>query len=524
MKKKYILSLFFALAVAGCKKNLDQSVNPNQPSVASPQNVLSGALTVTAVRTEIDYNTFGIWLGYYAPSGNFTTSTVTLNYSVTTSSLTNYFNNLYGNLANYNYLITKAGSDPTLANFGAISKIMSAYDYQMLVDNFNDVPYSQALNSNTYLFPAYDKGQAIYNALMTQLDAAIATINTSPGAVLPGSSDVIFGSNTGTEMANWKKFANTLKLRIALRQSNIAANKAGLVTELSTTSAEGYLNDVVFAQVQPGYLNSDANNGQQNPYYKQYGVTAAGALTTGNQTTRGNNFFIGLLNAKNDLRLARFYAPVGAVVVGNTLGSANTLTNTFTSPLGPGILSITGPAPIISGSDACFLLADAIVEGYIPGTVDGVAAGTAQDYYQRGITASFVALGLTAAQATTYYNQPIVDVNWTASVASTTTNPYGTRVKAILTQKYIALFGYEILESYNEYRRTGLPNLSGARSQNSGAVGNGNALQPVLNRVPYPNTEYSTNAAAVNAEPAVDIFNSTIFWALPAPYAAPYNN
>lgn len=528
MKKTYILTtLFFALAIGGCKKQLDQSVNPNAPSVAAPATILSGAEEVTAVRVEGDYTTFGIWLGYYAPSGNFVPVSNTETYTITTASQQT-FNSLYSNLANYNFLITKAASDPTLNNFAAISKIMMAFDYQTLVDTYNDVPYSQALNSAAYLFPAYDQGPAIYADLELKLDDAIALINSSTSATSPGASDIIFGGN----MTKWKKFANTLKLRIAIRQSNITANKPGLITELAKTSAEGYLDDATFVQTQPGYLASDANGGQQNPYYKTFGFSAAGAEQGGHAQDRANTFFINFLTSRgNDtVRLKQIYAPVYSVtessanaikyasnpsatppppnnaahILGNIFGNdATNTTNANTSALGPGIIpGPTAPATIMGGAEACYLLSEGIVSGLIPGTLTG-GAGTAQDYYQRGIAANFVALGSTAALATTYYSQPIVDVNWVASLANLQ--------RAIITQKYIALFGFNIFEAYNEYRRTGYPDLSGARSTTSGALTP--AGVPVPYRIYFPNTEFTSNAAAVNAEPAVNPYVTKIFWA-----------
>jgi hypothetical protein len=559
MKKTYILStiILLAIAIAGCKKGfLSQEVNPNTPIASTPQFTLSGAQGTTASFLNTGFTTFGIWLGYYAPSGNYTISSTTEQYNITTSTF-NYFSSLYPNITNYTLLVTQAAANPALSYFGAIGKIMIAMDYQELVDEYNDVPYTQAEKGFSVLFPAYDSGQnVIYPDLLKQLDAAIAMINANPTATNPGTSDIIFGGN----MTSWKKFANTLKLRIAIRQSNIAATKGALVTELGTTALEGYLDDKTFAYAQPGYLASDANNGQQSPYWKTYGFNSAGVEASGHATNRANAFFITFLqnHGADTLRAKQFYAPVNTLaestaalknkvnpvtppndmthIIGNPFGNDNAYnTNTNTSPIGPGILiSPTMPAAVITGPEACFLLSEGVLEGYL---TPAQAGSTAKDYYQRGITASFVALGLTAAQANTYYSQAVVDVNWDTSAAAAApvagtiagTSPYGgvngsapagtALLRAIMTQKYIALFGYSVGEVYNEYRRTGLPDITApsaapagsltARTQTSGAKGKG----AVLNRVYFPSSETTTNAAAVAAEPAVDPFVSLIFWA-----------
>jgi len=529
MKKIYLLTTIaiFALAVAGCKKGfLSQENNPNAPStnLASPQNVLSGAEEVTATyEAGSQYLYCEYWVGYFAPSGSYVPSTAYTTYNFTNTSFSAF--GIYSNISNYNFLLTQAAANPAYANFGAIAKIMIAYDYQMLVDNYGDVPYSQALNSSKYLFPAYDKGQAIYDDLLKQLDAAIATIAASSGATNPGSSDIIFGGN----MNNWKKFANTLKLRIAVRQSNLTANFASLHTELDQNTAN-YLDDTQGAYAQPGYINNDANGGQQNPFWKLWGTTAAGATEPYQLQTVANQFFVNFLVNLNDTsRLKRFYAPTAlktdpagsvhpnnvAHIVGNVLGAETTnQTNALTSAIGPGMIqSPTQPMPIIQGAEACFLLSEAIADGLITGTVSG-GAGTAQDYYQRGIVSSFNVLGTPAnstgtatQQAVAYYSQP--SVAWP-------TSSFAAQQKAIITQKYIANFGYGAFESFNEYRRTGYPLLNQqpgvngqtARSVEPGALGTG----PVVSRIFFPSTEFNTNAAAVGAEPAVNVFGSLIFW------------
>jgi hypothetical protein len=375
-----------------------------------------------------------------------------------------------------------------------------------LVDNYGNVPYTQALNSAQYLFPAYDSGSSIYDDLLKQLDAAIALAGT--GSVNPGSADIIFAGN----MTNWKKFANTLKLKIAIRQFDYTigtptpkATKLGknsaLLTSISSTASVGYLDDNTFAVANPGYQVSDSNGGQQSPFWSNYGYTAAGGEESGHAYYRANTFEVALLKGFSDPRLTQIFAPVtGTTVTGIPLGGNNgALTNAVVSSIGPGLdISPTMSAVVLSGSEACFLLSEGVLDGL-------VTSGTAQDYYQRGITASFVALQVpnASASAAAYYTQPTANVSWTASSAN--------YLLAIITQKYIALSGYGWFEIYNEWRRTTYPNLSGARSIKSGALTAPGVPAPY--RIFYPSTEYSQNPNAVGAQPAVDPFSTKIFWA-----------
>ena len=127
---------------------------------------------------------------------------------------------------------------------------MTVFDYQQLVDNYNNVPYSQALQGTKKSNPAYDNGSAIYDDLLKQLDAAIALIQGAPTTdANPGVADIMYGGN----MTNWLKFANTLKLRLALRQSNVAAKTAALKAAVAATASLGYIDASISALVNPGY-------------------------------------------------------------------------------------------------------------------------------------------------------------------------------------------------------------------------------------------------------------------------------
>jgi len=511
MKKIYILTtLFFAIGISGCKKDfLSQEVNPNLPSVASPQNLLSAAENTTAgIITGGNYSYLGVWLGQVCPSGNYVPSAVLETYNFTNTSF-QVFSPLYLNLTNYNALIAETGS-PSLAYFTAIAQIMSVYDYEELVDNYGNVPYSQALNSNTYLFPAYDDASTIYDSLLAKLDGAITLAQTA-GATSPGTSDIVFGGN----MTKWIKFANTLKLRLAIRQwTKITSKQAALKADLATTASLGYLDDGTFATANPGYANIDANGGQQSPFYLNFGYSAAGAESSGHAYYRANKYEVNLLSNNNDPRLSRVFAAgasAGTTINGLVLGNdSSNPTNATAGAFGPGLLvSPTMPAVLLSGSEACFLLSEGVLDGIVAGTTASGANGTttvgAQYYYEHGITASFTAMGVpsAAAAALTYYSQSLSNINWTFSNGS-----FAAEQQAIITQKYIALSGYGWFEIYNEYRRTGYPNNM-PRSTAAGALGTG----PVPSRIYYPSTEFTNNLASVSAQPAVNVFTSKIFWA-----------
>jgi hypothetical protein len=419
-------------------------------------------------------------------------------YQITNTTFVNSWTDWYSTLTNLNNLQKTASADPSLANYQAIAMIMKAYGFQHLVDDYNDVPYTQAFQPSTILFPAYDKASDIYEDLGKQLDAAIALINSKAAtAASPGTADIVFKGN----MTSWKKFANSIKLRLAIRVSTKSPSDP-LITDLASTASEGYLDGATEARANPGYSNAA---GKQNPFYAGYGKDPNGNEASNSVYYRANAFAINLLQTTHDPRLATEYSltlPVGAaptdpatVYHGNVFGDtkATNLSNANNSGVGPGLSQAPEQDAILfSGAESLFLQAEAAQNGFIPG---GTAA--AQTFYEAGITASFVDQGLTVAQAVTYYGQATANVGWAAS-----TN----KEQAIITQKWIALNGYFNFEAWNEYRRTGYPAHA---SSIDPAV-----LSPTFpTRILYPLSELSTNPDNLAKEGTIDVFTSKIFWA-----------
>lgn len=498
MRKLFsILAISLTIGSSGCKKDfLDLENNPNTPSVASPQFVLSGAQKVTAdilntsvTSTASGMSTYGVWMGYWTSSGNYVPNASLMSYNFTNSDYQSW-SLLYNNLSNYNYLETTAAADKSLANFQAIAQIMKAFGFQALVDIYNNVPYSEAFKASKNISPAYDKGEVIYDDLLKQLDAAIALIKASGSATNPGSSDIIFHGN----MTNWVKFANTLKLRIALRQWNkFPGKQAALKTAVTATAPEGYLDESIQAAANPGYTNDDANGGKQSPFYKAYGYDQNGNATTNNDYYRASAYAVNKLRNTNDPRLTRFYAtlPDGSVR-GNVYGESDPQSNATTSGIGPGLLiSPNMDAVLLSSAEALFLQSE--------WALNDLKLDAAKSFYERGIAASFVAAGVpdAATAAVAYYSQPgMVNVNYDASP---------NKLEAIITQKWTALNGFGTLEAYNEYRRTGYPADIPLSLQAAGSN--------IPTRIFYPSSEYAQNAANVAKEGTINQFTSKIFWA-----------
>ncbi|QXV66258.1 SusD/RagB family nutrient-binding outer membrane lipoprotein [Mucilaginibacter sp. 21P] len=496
MKKNIITIALLTLGLTACKKDfLSLETNPNAPSSTTPQFTLAGALKVSAdiSNTSSQYNAYATWAGQWAPSGNYVPSVQLQQYNFD-NTFYQTWTPLYQNATNFNNLVKFGLADASFAKFQAIGMIMKVYDFQQLVDSYNNVPYTDAFQAPSVLFPKYDNGSDIYNDLASKLDDAIKLINSSSSAVDPGSSDIMFKG----DMTKWKKFANTLKLRLAIRLSNLGGGAAK--STLATTASEGYIDDTFQATLNPGYTNSDAFGGQESPFWRVYGFDQNGNPIGGsNDYWRANAFEVNLLKSLNDPRLTKVYAPVTADASGSTytgivFGSSTASPNPNTSGIGTGLLkSPTMDAVVFSSAQSLFLQAEAVARGYI--------SGNAASLYNRAITASFNNLNVANAStaAANYYAQQ--------SVAYPAGGSLETQVNAIITQKYIAVTGYERSEAFFEFKRTGYP-TGVPRSVDLKAAGT-----TIPNRVYYPASEYSNNANNVATQGTINIFSSKIFWA-----------
>lgn len=496
MKKRIYKILVFpvllSLVISGCKKDLDINQNPNTvtESNITPELILPNALNGVGIQTSLGYGWLNNWMGYWSPSGSYAPNTEESTYNLTPSFGEGKWDGIYNVLFDLDNVEKKSMPDKKVY-YIAIAKIMKAHLFQNLVDIFGDVPYSQAFNSAQNSAPAYDKAQDIYKDLQIQLDSASAMMKSAPSPAAAATIDVVFFGDT----QKWIRLANTLKLRILIRQSEVSGFSP--TAELAKIVANGgVLQTQQSAQVTLSYTN-DIN--KQNPFYAAFGKQPSGVAA--NEYYRANNYVLTILKNNNDPRLGYFYAKATAPVsasnpyVGTTYGGPtdDNLSGTKTSNIGPGLVKSYNQSQwIVTSVESLFLMAEAVARGWLP--------GDAKTAYQNAVRESFLWLGVTDAvsSANTYLNASTLS-NWDNAGTSQTT-----QVKFILNQKYFALNGINPLEAWSDYRRMGVPaNL--AISINPAKVSNN---IPV--RLPYPATEIAVNSK--NVPSGLNQFTSRIFW------------
>ncbi|MES2544831.1 MAG: SusD/RagB family nutrient-binding outer membrane lipoprotein [Bacteroidota bacterium] len=518
MKTKKILLLLgiVSLSMVSCNDFLDENKNPNKvdSDLVTPQAYLPGAQT-NIFRTQattmnalgnIMTNAWGSNI-YQFTGGNSTE--YSFNFNTTTYSA--IWNNYYLGINNFQKIIET--TYPNQGNYIAIAKILKAHYMQYIVDFYGDAPYFEAWKGQANLAPAYTDDAVIYKELVKELEEARALIDTPSADAEAVTTDVMFAG----DMAKWKQFANTIELRILLRQSELT--DAATISYLNTKYADlQALSDFVTADVlvNPGY--SSANDSKQNPFYNTYIRNSANATTQAYNSTTSSKFFADVLNGDAagptagvvDGRRNRFFILVSGKVVGVeqglTASAGQTNTTNPTSRIGPGVSGHVAVPPLSAVqagsakagvvmllSESLFLQSEAVQRGKL--------AGDARDLFNQGIQASFTYLAATPATAGATYITNIdskAGFGWTASAD---------KIQAIMTQKWIALNEIHGGENYINYTRTGYPVIPNPISA---------LVYPSRpKRLLYPSSEYSTNPAHVPDLGSADVITQGPFWYVP---------
>jgi hypothetical protein len=458
--KKIIFSLaMLSLIASGCDNDTD-NFNNNQDAQydVAPEVLFTNAekeLADQMTTPSVNLNPFRFLAQYWAE----TTYNDETRYRFTTRSVSdNHWNNLYrnvlGNLESAKQLVAAQGSGTQQNNQLAIIEILQVYTFQVLVDSFGDIPYSQALNTDI-LLPTYDDDAAIYPQLITRLDAAIANLDDQGPSWT--NSDVIYNG----DVSQWRMFANSLKLKLGINLADVNPTLA------QSTIESAFNGGVILTNAQNATFEYPGSAPNFNPIY--------GELVASNR----NDFvaadtFVNALNAYNDPRRAVYFNTVGGEYVGGVYGAANNNFSEF-SAIGDTFRSPDLPSELFEATEVNFYLAEAAARGYAVGN-------SAEYYYNQGIRTSFEYWGLSQTQADTYLAMP--EVAYTTASADWR--------ETIGMQEWFAFFNRPF-EAWNSYRRLDYPQLEAPSNAVAAAEGQ------VPKRLAYPVSERTVNNANYTA-------------------------
>ncbi|MBL7698351.1 MAG: SusD/RagB family nutrient-binding outer membrane lipoprotein [Chitinophagaceae bacterium] len=384
----------------------------------------------------------------------------------------------------------------------AIAKIWKAYIFHQATDWYGPIPYFNAGNGDLSI--AYDSQEAIYDNMFKVLDSAVKTLKAADQARLVyGTNDLIFHGS----IPHWAKFGNTLRLRLALRVSKVAPDRAR--TEAEAAVASGVMETIED--------NAKMDVGPASPNGLNLMSPWGGFRMSASMES--------LLKGYSDPRLEKYYSPAPATGEYRGLRNGLSIAQIAESPKNNGDnLSNVGPdyvegkanenkLAVMYAAEAYFLRAEGALNGW---DMDG----TAEELYNKGVSTSLAQWGVTDQAAIDAYvnstslpvalddylsSPPVADIPVKFS-----SSPEVQR-EQIGTQKWLALYP-DGIEAWAEIRRTGFPTLYPI-------VNSDNPDLPVpqyIRRFPYIESEYLTNNTAVmNAQSLLggpDKASTRVWW------------
>ncbi len=514
MKIKYLLTTLFALliSISSCDKDFEEiNTNPILATDLDPLYMFTEAQRVSDVSTyhyqgEIVQQIVTPY-GGVLEGGNRNT--------VNDANSNAMFNTLYQTpIRNLVDAMKKLEGNASRTNLYSMCRIWKAYCFQLLVDTYGDVPYSEAglgfLEAN--FLPKYDNQETIYEDILKEYEQATDALDPSKDVV----KEMFFNG----DIAKWKKLGNSLLLRAGMRYTKLNPAKAKQIVEKAVNPSRG------------GVMTSNADN-----VFIQYNSTFS--YGTGNMlnSTERHNYYVGepfvdFLKSTNDPRAK--YTLIKYEFPYNPLESAGATNNNLADQQGmpygydensiasapgfPGKIGaafaysqynratvgkIDGRSWLVTYALTELLLAEACQRGFI-------TTGTAQEHYEAGIRASMeqnnslfgASYAITSDEVDTYLAQ--VEVAFDPE-----------RALEQINEQYWVASCMNWAETWANFRRSGYPQLSPNPYQGADPSVNTPSAGGFIHRLPYPLREKTVNTANVEAASSRiggDNLGVRIFW------------
>jgi hypothetical protein len=526
LSARYIFLFVLAgMVLTSCKKNLvELNQNPNNPATVDPEYLLNSSIfsTMNLFGGDMRRRVFSHYSNYVSVGGG-----QMERYGIFLSSNNSYWQSAYVNcLQPVHQIQLKFAEKPEYKNRVLIARILESYIYSNMVAIWGSIPKSKALSGSDVV--PYDKEEDIYYSLLSDLKAAADGINLS-GDTYNATSDAIYQGN----LLKWKKFANTLRLRLALRISNANPAKAQEVAaEVLGNESNTILSLTETANSDWG-LTSDT-------WSFLYGYNVFNRTNNLTSLNVASESLIQHMLPYNDPRLKVYAQPaVQGPMQGKYFGQPKT------SSLPPGVSMPNNPHSnrsqldysqigeyflkpdaeyvFISYEEACFLKAEAALKGW-------GGSKSAEQYYKDGITASMQKYNIPAAEINSYLTTP--GIQWNTAVDTTgrgdaytdfleiTTsailqpNPF----RQIVMQEWLANF-FNGLEAWNLIRRTQVLEFPPHFNPDGTAATPDWGYAYIPQRLVYPDVEYQVNKDELSKALAwlggPDALDTKLWFALP---------
>ena len=480
LSKKYILITLFSICVLNysCTKDFEEiNTDPNRISQISPGSLLNPIIYDAAGFNTLraDAFTFDIMqvaLPYPSVAGG------VHRYDISENAGNSTWNTSYRLLSNVKEMLA-ASEKAQDVNYQAIALTLNAWIYSNLTDCFGDIPMEEASRGEEGIFkPKFNTQQEVYTKILADLENANTLYDPTKPMIY--ATDILFANN----IAAWRKFTNSLRLRLLLRVSN--KTEMGSFTKMAAIINNPTANPIFTTLNDGAVLKLNGITPTVSPWGRAIDFTTFRAT---------GGFFLDNLNAFNDPRRAKW----------NSFSRTTTGVSTNTYQGIPSGYSPNDPAPNFQPSNfnialatapmICLVMTYAEVE-FIRAELAqrGVITADAKTAYERGVKAAVEQWGA------------VLPSDYFTNATTTAATSYNGTLQRIMLQKYYALF-FNDYQQWFEYRRTGLPVLP----KNAGMLNN--QIVPV--RFRFPTTVSSNNRdnylKAVESMGGDDI-NTKLWW------------
>lgn len=490
--KPIYLMLSVGIGLSACTKNFED-INTPKDVLIMDESLLGQAFaqaqyTAMCGQYQVGQNLYAdIYAQYFATTHrNFNSD----QFSETAAWTNIAFNYFYASTAPQLYQVEQFTEQQAMPVENAIAKIWRVEMYHRVTDYFGPIMYSQFGNSETSV--AYDSQESVYKDFFVTLDEAVAVLEQNQTAQAFGNHDQVYGGNAG----KWLTFANSLRLRLAMRI--VYADPALAQSEAEKAIAAGVM---MTNEDNAGVLSTiNSINGLATwTYINEFRMSAAmNSVLAGYNDPRLDAYFNeagGRLGGTDGYKGLRNGLPAVEKADG-TINDTHSFVDTKWLPIIDGGANL--PNVVMSVAEVYFLRAEGALRGWNMG-------GTAQDLYNEGVRLSLeqwteaTPTEVDAYLSSTNTPMPLAD-QWNSPAMTDIPVVYQsgagfeTQLEQIITQKWIALYP-DGKEAWAERRRTGYPRgYAIINSLNPDIPTTG-----MMRRLMFTTGEISTNAVAVEA-------------------------
>lgn len=498
--KNYLINIMLGASAlmlsTGCTANFeDYNTNHYQIHEADPSTLMKSMIESLVNIQQNDSQMFdqmvGQLGGYFTCSNTWSgTNFGTFNQSDAWNAIpwNNSFEKIYGNFFQVQEATKSSG------HYYAFARMVRAITMLRVADCYGPMPYSQVKKGNFYV--AYDTDEQIYQNIMADLsDAAdiLYKYHVSTSGNMPlGSNDPLFHG----DYARWARLANSMRLRVAMRISNIYPEIAQKQAEEAVAHEAG----LIETNADNAFMNCGS---QTNPYH-------LASLSWNDLRVNAN--IVDYMRAYNDPRMSKYFnystfPYAGHEYIGMRTGEDGFDKNSVSTYSLP-VVSATDPLLVFCAAETAFLRAEGRLKKW------NVGDKSAQDYYEEGIKLSMEQYGV-SIPADYLKNTEIPKVahdndprGQGAVIGHTVALAWGgsekENLQRIITQKWIANYPLGV-EAWAEFRRTGYPELYPC-IDNLSVSGVNSRLG--MRRLRYPYTEKQNNSE--NYKKGVQLLNGAL--------------